>query len=176
MDIRTVLEDLVSVNKQINDLSDSSGLPRLYEDDPEIVRNMYVDDFLGENYPEEEKYFLSMRVLFDELRGSLGNNYYFVEETASRGGDGTDPDFWTVYLAKRIETERKDHEQMIVYDDQVVRVEFMDLFGEQMNIEFMDDEDRKIGNILEKIKCAYDIIEKYLVAAHSNPRHSPKSE
>ena len=164
MDVNNVLEHLVSFRKDLNQLSEEAGVPKQWETDLEKVRDMYVDEFYGRDYPEEERYFLAMDNLFTAVRRCLGRDYYFVDEFAFDEGDGTDGDYWDVYLVKRIVSEQKKPLEKGLYGERVVRAQVLSRDIIDPELDSIDDEDRKIGSVLEKIKRAYDTIEECLAS------------
>lgn len=157
-----MLEYLVSFRRDLNKLSEDAGVSKQWETDLEKVRNMYVDEFYGRDYYEEERYFLAMDNLFTAVRRVLGGDYYFVEESALDEGDGSDTDFWDVYLAKRITSERQEPFEKGIYKEHIIRAQVISRDLLDSALDSIDDEDRKIGSILKKIKRAYDTIEEGL--------------
>ena len=64
-----------------------------------------------------------MRNLFTTMRSYLGEGYYFLEDFALDEGDGTDVDYWDVYLIKRI-GERQNVLGKGVAEERMARAEY----------------------------------------------------
>lgn len=126
-------------------------------------------DKLFPSIDSEERYLPSLRQLLEYVENNLGKDYRFEYRALNNYDDMSAPDWCVVSLIKKLRSRIsniKDHDIVEKYtlETDVMTLDFdyvCDEASEEVDSFFMGI--RSIGDILNKVKVAYDAIENYIL-------------